>query len=380
MLTGTEVKSLRAGHASLVDGFAHIRDGEAWLAGVHIPEYTEGTWTNHEPRRERKLLLHRAEIQRLIGKTKEGGLDARPARAVLQGRQGQGRDRAGPRQEDLRQAAGAGREAVQARDAARAVPAQQRQGQRDPRCVAGSAAARGLVARVGRLLSGAAPRRRGRDAGEEHITSYDVALTVNDDGTLGVRETIAYDFGDAPASTASSAPSRCGCPTTTTTTGSTTLSDVRVDSPTGAPTDVDRSETGGTRDAADRRPGPDGQRPAALRRQLHGRRRAQRLRRPRRAVLERHRRRVGRADRRPRPRRCDVPAPPTAAGLLRRAGRQQPAVRRRDRRPTARGGVRAAGRPGAVQRASPSSSGCRRARSRATGPHPRGALDAARGR
>jgi len=73
VLTGTEVKSLRAGHANLVDGFAHVRDGEMWLAGVHIPEYTEGTWTNHEPRRERKLLLHKAEIVRLIGKTKEGG-------------------------------------------------------------------------------------------------------------------------------------------------------------------------------------------------------------------------------------------------------------------------------------------------------------------
>jgi len=73
VLTGTEVKSLRAGHATLVDGYAHVRDGEMWLAGVHIPEYTEGTWTNHEPRRERKLLLHRGEILRLIGKTKEGG-------------------------------------------------------------------------------------------------------------------------------------------------------------------------------------------------------------------------------------------------------------------------------------------------------------------
>ena len=73
VLTGTEVKSLRLGRATLVDGYAHIRDGEAWLAGVHIPEYTEGTWTNHAPRRERKLLLHRAEILRLIGKTKESG-------------------------------------------------------------------------------------------------------------------------------------------------------------------------------------------------------------------------------------------------------------------------------------------------------------------
>ena len=73
VLTGTEVKSLRAGRASLVDAFAEVRDGEMYLRGVHIPEYTEGTWTNHEPRRVRKLLLHREEIQRLIGKTKEGG-------------------------------------------------------------------------------------------------------------------------------------------------------------------------------------------------------------------------------------------------------------------------------------------------------------------
>ncbi len=78
VLTGTEVKSLRAGRASLVDGFASIRDGEVWLQGVHIPEYTQGTWTNHEPRRTRKLLLHRQEITRLIGKTKETGLTIVP--------------------------------------------------------------------------------------------------------------------------------------------------------------------------------------------------------------------------------------------------------------------------------------------------------------
>jgi SsrA-binding protein len=78
VLTGTEVKSLRAGRASLVDGFAVIRDGEVWLQNVHIPEYTEGTWTNHEPRRNRKLLLHRQEIERLIGKTKESGLTLVP--------------------------------------------------------------------------------------------------------------------------------------------------------------------------------------------------------------------------------------------------------------------------------------------------------------
>ena len=78
VLVGTEVKSLREGRASLIDGFAVIRDGEAWLQGVHIPEYTEGTWTNHEPRRERKLLLHRHEILRLIGKTRESGLTLVP--------------------------------------------------------------------------------------------------------------------------------------------------------------------------------------------------------------------------------------------------------------------------------------------------------------
>ena len=73
VLTGTEVKSLREGRASLVDGYAFIDGGEAWLDAVHIPEYTEGTWNNHTPRRVRKLLLHRDEIARLIGKTREGG-------------------------------------------------------------------------------------------------------------------------------------------------------------------------------------------------------------------------------------------------------------------------------------------------------------------
>jgi SsrA-binding protein len=73
VLTGTEVKSLRAGRASLVDGFAEVRDGEVWLRNVHIPVYTQGTWTNHEPRRSRKLLLRREEISKLIGKTQEKG-------------------------------------------------------------------------------------------------------------------------------------------------------------------------------------------------------------------------------------------------------------------------------------------------------------------
>lgn len=73
VLWGTEVKSLRAGRASLIDGFATIERGEAWLEGVHIPEYTQGTWTNHAARRKRKLLLHRSEIDKLAGKSREAG-------------------------------------------------------------------------------------------------------------------------------------------------------------------------------------------------------------------------------------------------------------------------------------------------------------------
>ncbi|MHB1593745.1 MAG: SsrA-binding protein SmpB [Streptosporangiaceae bacterium] len=78
MLTGTEVKSLRAGRASLTDGYATIVDGEVWLYGVHIPEYAQGTWTNHEPRRIRKLLLNRKEIDKLARETAEGGLTLIP--------------------------------------------------------------------------------------------------------------------------------------------------------------------------------------------------------------------------------------------------------------------------------------------------------------
>lgn len=78
VLTGTEVKALRAGRASLTDGFASVRDGEVWLHNVHIPEYVMGTWTNHTPRRTRKLLLHRQEISRLEAKIKESGLTVVP--------------------------------------------------------------------------------------------------------------------------------------------------------------------------------------------------------------------------------------------------------------------------------------------------------------
>jgi len=78
VLTGTEVKSLRAGRASLVDGFAEISDGEVWLHGAHIPEYLQGTWNNHTPRRKRKLLLNRREILRLERRVNERGLTIVP--------------------------------------------------------------------------------------------------------------------------------------------------------------------------------------------------------------------------------------------------------------------------------------------------------------
>jgi SsrA-binding protein len=77
-LTGTEVKSLRAGRASLVDAFGQISNGEIFLHGMHIPEYAQGTWTNHDPRRTRKLLLKRVEIDRLTGKVRESGLTLVP--------------------------------------------------------------------------------------------------------------------------------------------------------------------------------------------------------------------------------------------------------------------------------------------------------------
>jgi SsrA-binding protein len=73
VLMGTEVKSLRMGRASLIDGYATFRGDELWLEGVHIPEYVAGTWTNHTPRRRRKLLLNRRELDKIAQKTRESG-------------------------------------------------------------------------------------------------------------------------------------------------------------------------------------------------------------------------------------------------------------------------------------------------------------------
>jgi SsrA-binding protein len=78
VLQGTEVKSLRQGRASLVDGFVDIERGEAWLHGVHIPEYSQGTWTNHSARRKRKLLLNREEIDKIERRVNEKGLTVVP--------------------------------------------------------------------------------------------------------------------------------------------------------------------------------------------------------------------------------------------------------------------------------------------------------------
>ncbi|MCI9889682.1 SsrA-binding protein SmpB [Micrococcales bacterium 31B] len=78
VLSGTEVKALRSRGASLVDGFVQISSGEAWLEHVHISEYDHGSWTNHAPRRKRKLLLHRMEIAKLDQKTREKGFTIVP--------------------------------------------------------------------------------------------------------------------------------------------------------------------------------------------------------------------------------------------------------------------------------------------------------------
>src|SRR5215203_5535779 len=85
VLTGTEVKSLRGGKAQLKDGYAQVQDGEVWLHNVHIPPYAPATRENHEPERPRKLLMHKREIERLIGKTREKGLTLVPTRLYFKG-------------------------------------------------------------------------------------------------------------------------------------------------------------------------------------------------------------------------------------------------------------------------------------------------------
>jgi SsrA-binding protein len=83
VLTGTEIKSVRAGQVNLRDGFAMIKEGELWLMNAHIAAYRDGSYFNHEPRRPRKLLMHRREIDRLFGKVQEKGLTLVPLRIYL---------------------------------------------------------------------------------------------------------------------------------------------------------------------------------------------------------------------------------------------------------------------------------------------------------
>ena len=85
VLQGTEVKALRSGSAQLKDGYASIRDGEMWLHNVHIPPYAPASRDNHDPERPRKLLLHRREIERLIGRVNERGLTLVPTRIYFAG-------------------------------------------------------------------------------------------------------------------------------------------------------------------------------------------------------------------------------------------------------------------------------------------------------
>ena len=85
VLQGTEVKALRDGKAQIKDGYASVRDGEVWLHNVHIPPYGPASRENHEPERPRKLLMHKREIDRLIGKTREKGLTLVPTRLYFSG-------------------------------------------------------------------------------------------------------------------------------------------------------------------------------------------------------------------------------------------------------------------------------------------------------
>ncbi|HKX65738.1 MAG TPA: SsrA-binding protein SmpB [Intrasporangium sp.] len=127
VLSGTEVKALRQGRASLVDGFAMFTGDELYLENVHIPEYLNGTWTNHAPRRKRKLLLHRSELDKIASKTRESGRTIVPLALYFK----DGRAKVeialatGKRQYDKRHAL---RERQDRREAERAVGAARRKG------------------------------------------------------------------------------------------------------------------------------------------------------------------------------------------------------------------------------------------------------------
>jgi SsrA-binding protein len=126
-LTGTEVKSLRDGKAQLKDSYAVIRDGEMWLIGLYIPPYAPASRENHEPERDRKLLLHRSEIERLAGKTQERGLTLVPTRIYFGGPRSRAKvELALARGKDLYDK----RDAIRKRDMARDVQRELREAQR----------------------------------------------------------------------------------------------------------------------------------------------------------------------------------------------------------------------------------------------------------
>ncbi len=127
VLTGTEVKSLREGKAQLKDSYATVRDGEVWLIGLYIPPYGPASRANHEPERPRKLLLHRSEIERLVGKTRERGLTLVPTRIYFSGERSRAKiELALARGKDLYDK----REAIRKRDMTRDVQRELREARR----------------------------------------------------------------------------------------------------------------------------------------------------------------------------------------------------------------------------------------------------------
>jgi SsrA-binding protein len=127
VLTGTEVKSLRDGKAQLKDAYASVRDGEVWLIGLYIPPYGPAARENHEPERPRKLLLHRDEIERLVGRTQERGLTLVPTRIYFGGDRSRAKvEIALARGKDLYDK----RESIRKRDMARDVQRELREAQR----------------------------------------------------------------------------------------------------------------------------------------------------------------------------------------------------------------------------------------------------------
>ena len=125
VLTGTEVKALREGTATIKDGYADVRDGELWLHNVHIPPYAPASRENHEPERDRKLLVHRRELERLIGKTKERGLTIVPTRIYFRGPHAKV-ENALARGKDVRDK----RETIRARDTQREIDRELREARR----------------------------------------------------------------------------------------------------------------------------------------------------------------------------------------------------------------------------------------------------------